>query len=90
MGKDYTLRVANYILGTHPVSSTSYVSAVGTKSKLQAYGNNRVDNTFISGGVIPGYVMIKPDFPKCIDDFGFLWFEKRIHYRYCQPMDPGG
>jgi hypothetical protein len=74
-GKDYTLRAANYILGTHPVSSTSYVSAVGTKSKLQAYGNNRADNSFIAGGVIPGYVVIRPDFPECIDDFGFLWFE---------------
>jgi hypothetical protein len=21
------------------------------------------------------YVIIKPDFPECIDDFGFLWFE---------------
>ena len=72
---DYTLRAANYILGTHPVSSTSYVSGVGTVSKLKAYGNNRADNTFIPGGVIPGYIIIKPDFPECIDDFGFLWFE---------------
>jgi endoglucanase len=75
VGKDYTLRAANYILGTHPVSSTSYVSSVGTVSKLKAYGNNRADNTFIPGGVIPGYIIIKPDFPECIDDFGFLWFE---------------
>jgi len=42
---------------------------------MKAYGNNRADNTFIPGGVIPGYVVIKPDFPECIDDFGFLWFE---------------
>ena len=75
VGTDYTLRAVNYILGTHPVSSTSYVSSVGTSSKLKAYGNNRADNTFIPGGVIPGYVVIKPDFPECIDDFGFLWFE---------------
>ncbi|MFB3778426.1 MAG: glycoside hydrolase family 9 protein [Bryobacteraceae bacterium] len=75
VGKEYTLRAANYILGTHPVSSTSYVSGVGTKSKLKAYGNNRADNSFITGGVIPGYVVIRPDFPECIDDFGFLWFE---------------
>jgi endoglucanase len=75
VSKDYTLRAANYILGTHPVSSTSYVSAVGTNSKLKAYGNNRADNTFIPGGVIPGYIVIRPDFPECIDDFGFLWFE---------------
>ena len=27
------------------------------------------------GAVIPGYIIIKPDFPECIDDFGFLWFE---------------
>ncbi len=72
---EYTLRAANYILGAHPVSSTSYVSSVGTSSKTKAYGNNRADNTFIPGGVIPGYVVIKPDFPECIDDFGFLWFE---------------
>src|ERR1035437_62898 len=72
---EYTLRAANYILGTHPASRTSYVSSVGTSSKLKAYGNNRADNTFIPGGVIPGYVIIKPDFPECIDDFGFLWFE---------------
>jgi hypothetical protein len=75
VGTDYTLRAANYILGTHPVSSTSYVSSVGTVSKMKAYGNNRADNTFIPGGVIPGYIIIKPDFPECIDDFGFLWFE---------------
>ncbi len=75
VGPEYTLRAANYILGTHPVSSTSYVSSVGTVSKVKTYGNNRADNTFIPGGVIPGYVVIKPNFPECIDDFGFLWFE---------------
>jgi len=75
IGPEYTLRAANYMLGTHPVSSTSYVSAVGTVSKMKAYGNNRADNTFIPGGVIPGYIIIQPDFPECIDDFGMLWFE---------------
>ncbi|HEX5209014.1 MAG TPA: hypothetical protein VFW10_14630, partial [Steroidobacteraceae bacterium] len=49
--------------------------AIGTNSKLVAYGNNRADDTFVPGGMIPGYVIIKPDFPECIDDFGFLWFE---------------
>ena len=75
VGPEYTLRAANYLLGTHPVSSTSYISSVGTVSKLKAYGNNRADNTFIPGGMIPGYIVIKPDFPECIDDFGMLWFE---------------
>ena len=72
---DKTYAVDGRILGTHPVSSTSYVSSVGTVSKLKAYGNNRSDNTFIPGGVIPGHIVIKPNFPECIDDFGFLWFE---------------
>ena len=72
---EYTLRAANYILGTHPVSSTSYVAGVGTVSKTRTYSNNRADNAYIPGAVIPGYIIIKPDFPECIDDFGFLWFE---------------
>jgi endoglucanase len=72
---DYTLRAVNYILGTHPVSSTSYVAGVGTVSKTMTYSNNRADNSYIPGAVIPGYIIIKPDFPECIDNFGFLWFE---------------
>ncbi len=75
VGTDYTLRAANYLLGTHPVSDTSYISSVGTVSKMKAYGNNRADGTFIPGGMIPGYIIVQPDFPECIDDFGFLWFE---------------
>jgi endoglucanase len=75
VGPEDTLRAANYLLGTHPASSVSYISGVGTDSKLVAYGNNRADNTFIPGGMIPGYVVIHPDFPECITDFGFLWFE---------------
>jgi endoglucanase len=75
VGPEYTLRAVNYILGTHPVSSTSYVAGVGTVSKTKMYSNNRGDNAYIPGAVIPGYIIIKPDFPECIDDFGFLWFE---------------
>jgi hypothetical protein len=75
VGPEYTLRAVNYILGTHPVSSTSYVAGVGSVSKTKTYSNNRADNAYIPGAVIPGYVIIKPDFPECIDDFGFLWFE---------------
>ena len=75
VGTEYTLRAVNYILGTHPVSSTSYVAGVGTVSKTMTYSNNRADNAYIPGAVIPGYIIIKPDFPECIDDFGFLWFE---------------
>jgi hypothetical protein len=75
VGPEYTLRAVNYILGTHPVSSSSYVAGVGTVSHTKTYSNNRGDNAYIPGAVIPGYIIIKPDFPECIDDFGFLWFE---------------
>jgi hypothetical protein len=75
VSSEYTLRAVNYILGTHPVSSTSYVAGVGTVSKTKTYSNNRADNAYIPGAVIPGYIVIKPDFPECIDDFGYLWFE---------------
>jgi endoglucanase len=75
VSSEYTLRAVDYILGTHPVSSTSYVAGVGTVSKTMTYSNNRADNAYIPGAVIPGYIIIKPDFPECVDDFGFLWFE---------------
>jgi endoglucanase len=72
---EYTLRAVNYILGTHPVNSTSWVAGVGTVSKTKTYSNNRGDNAYIPGAVVPGYIIIKPDFPESLDDFGFLWFE---------------
>ena len=75
VGPEYTLRSANYLLGTHPASDVSYISGIGARSKLVGYGNNRADNTFMPGGMVPGYVVIKPDFPECITGFGFLWFE---------------
>ena len=72
---DYTYRVANYILGTHPYNDTSWLSGVGTKSMEQAYGSNRADKYYIAGGIVPGYVVIQPNFPEALDDFNFLWFE---------------
>ena len=47
------------VAGTHPVSSTSYVAGVGTVSKTKTYSNNRADNAYIPGALIPGYI-IKP------------------------------
>lgn len=75
VGPEYTLRAADYLLGTHPVSSVSYIAAIGTASKPKTYSANRGDNSYIPGGVIPGYIVIKPDFPECITNFGMLWFE---------------
>jgi hypothetical protein len=75
VGPEPTLRAVNYLLGTHPVSSTSWIAGVGTVSKRHTYSNNRGDHGHIPGGMVPGYIVIKPDFPESIDDFGMLWFE---------------
>jgi endoglucanase len=75
VGTEYTLRGFDYVLGTHPVSNLSFVSSVGTQSKLIAYGNNRADYTFIPGGMIPGVVIIQPDFPELKGAWPFLWYE---------------
>jgi endoglucanase len=75
IGTESTLRAFDYVLGRHPVSNVSYVSTVGTVSKLVAYGNNRADYTFIPGGMIPGVVIIQPDFPELKDSWPFLWYE---------------
>jgi len=75
VGPEYTLRGMDYVLGTHPVSNVSYVSTIGTSSRLLAYGNNRADYTFIPGGIIPGIVIVQPDFPELKSNFPFLWFE---------------
>ena len=36
VGPEYTLRAFDYVLGRHPASNLSYVSSVGTRSKLVA------------------------------------------------------
>ena len=68
-------RGLNYIYGTHPGSDISLVSAVGTQSKEVAYGNNRADFTFIAGGIVPGVLILPPDFPENKEDWPFLWGE---------------
>ena len=75
IGPEYTLRAVDFILGTHPVSSTSLVSGIGAKSRTIAYGNNRADYSFIPGGVVPGVLIVKPDFPEMKEDWPFLWYE---------------
>lgn len=73
--KEYVLQGLNYVFGCHPGSDISFVSAVGTKSKKVAYGSNRADFTFIAGGVVPGVLILKPDFPENKEDWPFLWGE---------------
>ncbi len=73
--KEYTLRALNYIYGTHPDSDISFVSGVGTKSKKVGYGMNRADYSFIAGGIVPGVLILPPDFPENKEDWPFLWGE---------------
>ena len=65
--------VLNYVLGTHPGSSTSLVSGVGSRSITQAYGTNRADFSYIPGGVVSGTGLIRPDYPELKEDWPFLW-----------------
>jgi hypothetical protein len=65
----------NYLFGCHPYSNISFVSAVGTRSKKVAYGSNRADFSFIAGGVVPGILILNPDFPENKEDWPFFWGE---------------
>ena len=83
IGAEYTYRGINYVFGCHPYSNISFVSGVGTRSKEVAYGNNRADFTFIAGGVVPGILVLKPDFPENMEDWPFLWGENEYVINIC-------
>ena len=83
IGPEYVVRGLNYVLGCHPASNVSFVSGVGTRSKKVAYGNNRADFTFIAGGVVPGVLILKPDFPENKEDWPFLWGENEYVIDIC-------
>jgi hypothetical protein len=70
---DPVLRSLEYLHGCHPGSDVSFVSAVGTRSATIAYGSNRADFSFIAGGVVPGVLVLKPDFPEHKEDWPFFW-----------------
>ena len=83
VGREAVLDGLTYILGRHPASNVSFVSGVGTRSKRIAYGQNRADFTFIAGGVVPGVLVLKPDFPESKDDWPFLWGENEYVIDIC-------
>jgi len=66
-------RGLNYLYGAHPASDISFVSGVGAESKRVAYGMNRADFSFIAGGIVPGVLVLQPDFPENKEDWPFLW-----------------
>jgi endoglucanase len=83
IGPEYTFRGLDYIYGCHPYSDISFVSGVGLHSKKVAYGNNRADFSFIAGGVVPGILVIKPDFPENMTDWPYLWGENEYVINIC-------
>jgi hypothetical protein len=69
----YMLRALDFILGCHPGPNTaSFVSGVGAKSMIPAYGMNRADWSYIPGGIASGTALIRPDFPELLE-WPFLW-----------------
>ena len=78
INKEDVLRSMDYIFGCHPYSNESFVEAVGTRSKKLAYGNNRADFSIIAGGIVPGVMLLKPDFLENKDDWPFLWGENEV------------
>jgi hypothetical protein len=75
IGKEYVYQGLNFIFGCHPYSNLSFVNTVGARSKKMAYGNNRADFTVIPGGVVPGLILLKPDYLENKDDWPFFWGE---------------
>jgi endoglucanase len=72
-GNEYLLNIVHYVLGTNPGSNNvSYATGVGARSKSAAYGINRMDNSYVPGGVIVGTALVSPDFPE-LKSFPFLW-----------------
>ena len=83
IGKEEVYRGLNYIFGCHPYSNISFVAGVGTHAKKRTYGSNRADFSFIAGGVVPGVLLLKPDFPENKEDWPFLWGENECVIDIC-------
>lgn len=83
IGPEYVYKALNYVFGCHPYSNLSFVAGVGTHSKKITYGSNRADFSFIAGGVVPGVLLLKPDFLENKDDWPFLWGENECVIDIC-------
>jgi len=71
--RENVCNVVNYVLGCHPGSSTSFISAVGAHSIIPAYGFNMHWWSYIPGGNVSGTALIRPDFPEMKEPFPYLW-----------------
>lgn len=62
---EFVFNALNFILGCHPGENTSsFVSGVGVNSLTVAYGVNRDEWSYISGGIGSGTALIRPDLPE--------------------------
>jgi endoglucanase len=52
-------------------------------SKKRTYGSNRADFSYISGGVVPGVLLQKPDFMENKEDWPFLLGENECVIDIC-------
>ena len=72
---ELVLNGMHFIFGRHPYSNVSFITSVGVNTKKVAYGNNRGDYTVIPGGIVPGLMLMNPDFMEHKDDYPFHWGE---------------
>ena len=72
---ELVLNGMHFIFGRHPYSNVSFVNSVGVNTKNVAYGTNRADYTVIPGGIVPGLLIMNPDFMENKDDYPFHWGE---------------
>jgi endoglucanase len=83
IGREDVFKALDYLFGCHPYSNISFVAGVGSHSKLRTYGSNRADFSFIAGGVVPGVLLLKPDFLENKEDWPFLWGENECVIDIC-------
>lgn len=81
--REDVFRGLTYLFGCHPYSNLSFVAGVGTRAKQRTYGSNRADFSFIAGGVVPGVLLLKPDFLENKEDWPFLWAENECVIDIC-------
>jgi hypothetical protein len=74
-GREYTLAALDFLMGRHPVTNLSLVAGIGAASKTVMYGHNRADYSYVPGALVPGVIVLKPNFPEQQVDWPFLWFE---------------
>jgi len=78
------LNALHFILGLHPGdNNSSYVSGVGSRSVITAYGHNRADRGYIPGGTVIGTNLFSPGYFE-LKDWPFLW--QQTEYVLDQPV----